>query len=159
MAKSSSASRKILHQWSRPELLSRQVPEAMQMQHRTPTASGDREQDSPDWPQPFTEDVVVGESGSSGSAGEIPKTPPLHIPVRPWGKSGWKHNFSHFPRTSNCEKWKRTKITRAPCRRNPERREDRIPHKVLNEENESRLHRRYVVVQDSATHWIQSYPC
>ena len=33
-------------------------------------------------------------------------------------------------------------------------------HKVLNEEQESRLPHRYaVVVQDLATQWIQSYPC
>ena len=32
--------------------------------------------------------------------------------------------------------------------------------KVLNEDNESRLHHRYAaVVQDLATQWIQSYPC
>ena len=32
--------------------------------------------------------------------------------------------------------------------------------KVLNEEQESRLHQRYaVVVQDLASQWIQSYPC
>ena len=51
---------------------------------RPPTASGDREQDTPHWLQPFTEGVVEGESGSSGSAGErVPTTPPGHIiPVR-----------------------------------------------------------------------------
>ena len=33
-------------------------------------------------------------------------------------------------------------------------------HKILNEEGESRLqHRRVIVVQDLATQWIQSYPC
>ena len=66
---------------------------------------------------------------------------------------------------------KRAKITRAFCRRNSESREDRIPqaaqfgdvitagHKVLSEENESRLHHRYeVVVQDLGTQWSQSCP-
>ena len=49
---------------------------------RPPIASGDREQDIPDWLQPFTEGLVEGESGSPDSAGEtIPKTPP-HIPAR-----------------------------------------------------------------------------
>ena len=33
---------------------------------RLPTASGDREQDIPDWLQPFTEGLVERESGSSG---------------------------------------------------------------------------------------------
>ena len=33
-------------------------------------------------------------------------------------------------------------------------------HKVLNEEQESRLHHRYsVVMQDLVTQWVQSYPC
>ena len=33
-------------------------------------------------------------------------------------------------------------------------------HKVLNDEQESRLHHRFaVVVQDLATRWSQSYPC
>ena len=64
------------------------------------------------------------------------------------------------------------RITWARCRRNPESREDRIPqaakyrdtitadHKVANEENGSRLPRRCaVVVNDSSTQWIHSYPC
>ena len=40
---------------------------------RPPTASGDREQDIPDWLQSFTEGPVEGTSGSSGSAGETIK--------------------------------------------------------------------------------------
>ena len=33
-------------------------------------------------------------------------------------------------------------------------------HKVLNDEQESRLHHRHaVVVQDLATQWIESHPC
>ena len=64
---------------------------------------------------------------------------------------------------------KRTKITRAPCKK---RTGEAIPraqifgylisahHKVLNEEGESRNNHRYaVVVQDLATQWIQSNPC
>ena len=60
------------------------------------------------------------------------------------------------------------KITRSPCRRNPESREHSIPqattfgdtleadHKVLDEESESRLHHRYaVVVQDLAAQWTR----
>ena len=60
----------------------------------------------------------------------------------------------------------------SPCKINPddegeqnkiaERFGDMIAadHKVLNEEQESRLHHRYaVVVQDLATQSIQSYPC
>ena len=31
--------------------------------------------------------------------------------------------------------------------------------KILNEEGESRLQHRYVVAQDFAAQWLQSYPC
>ena len=67
------------------------------------------------------------------------------------------------PKDRNCEICKRTKITRAPCRR---RNGGAVPraenvgdlitadHKVL-----SNNHRYAVVVQDLATQWIQAYPC
>ena len=72
-------------------------------------------------------------------------------------------------KTENCEICKRTKITRAPCRR---RNGEAVPravnfgdlitadHKVLSDNCESRNNRRYeVVVQYLATQWIQAYPC
>ena len=81
-----------------------------------------------------------------------------------------KHSvFTHFPKDRNCEICKRTKITRAPCRR---RNGEAVPraanfgdlitadHKVLSDNCESRNNHRYaVVVQDIATQWIQAYPC
>ena len=81
-----------------------------------------------------------------------------------------KHNVhTHFPKDRNCEICKRTKITRAPCRR---RKGEAVPravnfgdlitadHKVLSDNCESRNSHRYaVVVQDVATQWIQAYPC
>ena len=81
-----------------------------------------------------------------------------------------KHNVhTHFPKDRNCEICKRTKITRAPCRR---RNGEAVPravnfgdlitadHKVLSDNCESRNnHRNAVVVQDLATQWIQTYPC
>ena len=81
-----------------------------------------------------------------------------------------KHNVhTHFPNDRNCEICKRTKITRAPCRRSngeavprAENVGDLITadHKVLSENCESRNNHRYaIVVQDLATQWIQSYPC
>ena len=73
------------------------------------------------------------------------------------------------PKDKNCEVCKRTKITRAPCRR---RTGDAVPraenvcdlttadHKVLKEGGQVRNNHRYsVVVQDLANQWIQSYPC
>ena len=81
-----------------------------------------------------------------------------------------KHSvYTHFPKDRNCEICKRTKITRAPCRR---RNGGAVPraenfgdlitadHKVLSDNCESRNNHRYaVVVQDSATQCIQAYPC
>ena len=72
-----------------------------------------------------------------------------------------KHNvYTHFPKDRNCEICKRTKITRAPCRR---RNGGAVPradnfgdlitadHKVLSDNCESRNNHRYaVVVQDLA---------
>ena len=81
-----------------------------------------------------------------------------------------KHSvYTHFPKDRNCEICKRTKMTRAPCRR---RNGEVVPraekfgclitadHKVLSDNCESRNNHRYaVVVQDLATQWIQAYPC
>ena len=81
-----------------------------------------------------------------------------------------KHNVhTHLPKDRNGEICKRTKITRAPCRR---RNGEAVPraenlgdlttadHKVLSDNCQSRNNHRYaVVVQDLATQWIQSYPC
>ena len=77
--------------------------------------------------------------------------------------------YTHFPKDRNCEICKRTKITRAPCRR---RNGEAVPravnfgdlitadHKVLSDNCESRNNHRYaVVVQDLATQWIQAFPC
>ena len=82
---------------------------------------------------------------------------------------GKRSVFTHFPKDRNCEICKRTKITRAPCRR---RNGEAVPraekfgdlitadHKVLSDNCESRNNHRYaVVVQDLATQWIQAYPC
>ena len=94
-------------------------------------ASVDREEDLPDSLQPFTDGLIERESGSSGSAGEtIPKTLAPHIPAGRWNNSGGTHNlFTHFPRDPllHCDFCKRTKIAKAPCRRNLESREDRKP--------------------------------
>ena len=75
---------------------------------------------------------------------------------------------THFPKDRDCEICKRTKITRAPCRR---RNGETVPrteifgdlitadHKVLSDICEFRNNHRYaVVVQDLATQWIQAYP-
>ena len=81
-----------------------------------------------------------------------------------------QHNVhTHFTKNRNCEICKRTKITRAPCRRRNGEAAPRAAnfgdlitadHKVLSDNCESRNNHRYaVVVQDLATQWIQAYPC
>ena len=80
-----------------------------------------------------------------------------------------KHSVkTHFPKDRNCEICKRTKITRAPCRRRnggAVRRAENFgdlitaDQKVFSDNCESRNNHRYaVVVQDLATQWIQAYP-
>ena len=109
---------------------------------RVPTASVDREQDLPGWLSTIYQRIgrkriwIIWQWWWH-------KTPPPHFQRDPGGK----HNLFHFPKDRNCEICNRTKITRAPCRRKPTSREDRIPkatkiggtitadHKVLNEEN------------------------
>ena len=88
------ASQNMLCRLSYLEVFSKQVTEreanAASEDRPPPTASGDREQDVPDWLQPFAQGLVEGKSGlvegksgSSGSAGEtITKTPPPHLPAR-----------------------------------------------------------------------------
>ena len=80
-----------------------------------------------------------------------------------------KHIFSLFPKDQNCDIRKKTKITRAPCRKRTgtaiPRAENFVDlttadHEVLSEGCESRNNHRYaVVVQDLATQWIQLYEC
>ena len=118
--------------------------------------------------QPITEGLT------RGSSADVAIPPPAilpfaHAPVeRTSNKAGGKHNFSFISaKTQNCEVCRRTKDTRPPCRRNPDDRADRVKiaerfgdvitadHKVVSEEQESRLHHRCaVVVQDLATQRI-----
>ena len=89
---------------------------------------------------------------------------------RPTEVASMKHSIhTHFRQDRNCEVCKRTKMTRAPCRKRTG--EAPLPaekfgglitedHKVLHEGGEYRNNHRYAVaVQDLATQWIQWYPC
>ena len=77
--------------------------------------------------------------------------------------------YTHFPKDRNCEDCKRTKITKASCRR---RTGEAVPRAekfgdFINSGSQSpqwggdsrNNHRYAVVVQDLATQWIQSYQC
>ena len=133
-----------------------------------PLCSDDSE--IPEWLQEFRENLVDVEiplqGGSHASSSHEASLEPT---TKRRGDLG-KHNVhTHFPKDRNCEICKRTKITRAPCRR---RKGEAVPradnfgdlmtadHKVLSDNCESRNNHRYaVVVQDLATQWIQAYPC
>ena len=123
-----------------------------------------------EWLQEFRENLVDDEiplqGGSHASSSHEASLEPI---VKRREDLGKHKVHTHFPKDRNCEIWKRTKITRAPCRR---RRGEAVPrsanfgdlikadHKVLNDNCESRNNHRYaVVVQDLATQWIQAYPC
>ena len=124
----------------------------------------------PQWLQEFRENLVDDEipvqGGSHASSSHEASLEPTFKRREDLGK----HNVhTHFPKDRNCEICKRTKITRAPCRR---RNGEAVPraekfgdlitadHKVLSDNCESRNnHRDAVVVQDLATQCIQAYPC
>ena len=88
-------------------------------------------------------------------------------------RSAGKHNWFTQLRKSRIAKYADArKLLGRHAKVNPDDGADRIKiverfgdmitadQKVLNEEQESRLHHRFVVVvQDLATQWIQSYPC
>ena len=76
----------------------------------------------------------------------------------------WSTTCSHFPKGPNCEICKRAKVTRTACRRTSQshmRPARRSSEKSLQqfEENCGTIKRHAIVVQDLATHWVQSYPC
>ena len=124
----------------------------------------------PEWLQEFRENFVDDENPLQGG---FHASSSHEISLEPTTKRRedlGKHNeYTHFPKDRNCEICKRTKISRAPCRR---RNGEAVPravnfgdlisadHKVLSDNCESRNNHRYaVVVQDLATQWIQAYPC
>ena len=138
----------------------------------TTTARGDPcgNSEIPEWLQEFRENLVDDEillqGGSHASSSHEASLEPISTRREDLGK----HDVhTHFPKDRNCGICKRTKITRAPCRR---RKGEAVPradnfgdlmtadHKVLSDNCESRNnHRHAVVVQDLVTQWIQMYPC
>ena len=124
----------------------------------------------PEWLQEFRENLVDDEIPLQGCSHASSSHEDSLEPTTKRREDFGKHIvFSHFLKDQNCEICKRTKITRAPCRR---RNGEAVPravnfgdlitadHKVLSDNCESRNNHRYaVVVQDLATQWIQAYPC
>ena len=124
----------------------------------------------PEWLQEFKEILVDDEIPVHGDSHASSSHEASLEPTFKRREDLGKHSVcTHFPEDRNCEICKRTKITRAPCRRRTgeavpraEKNGDLITadHKVLSDNCESRNNHRYaVVVQDLATQWIQAYPC
>ena len=124
----------------------------------------------PEWLQEFRENLVDDEIPLQGGSHASSSHEASLEPTTKRREDLGKHNVhTHFPKDRNCDICKRTKITRAPCRR---RNGEAVPraiifgdlitadHKVLSDNCESRNNQRCaVVVQDLATQWIQAYPC
>ena len=124
----------------------------------------------PEWLQEFREILVGDEIPEHGDSHASSSHEASLEPIFKRREDLGKHSvYTHFPKDRNCEIRKRTKITRAPCRR---RNGEAVPraanfgdlitadHKVLSDNCEPRNNHRYaVVVQDLATQWIQAYAC
>ena len=124
----------------------------------------------PEWLQEFRENLVDDDIPVHGDSHASSSHEASLEPTFKRREDLGKHSvYTHFRKDRNCEVCKRTKITRAPCRR---RNGEAVPraeqigdlitahHKVLSDNCESRNNHRYaVVVQDLATQWIQAYPC
>ena len=124
----------------------------------------------PEWLQEFREILVDDEIPLQGGSHTSSSHEASLEPTTKICEDLGKHSvYTHFPEDRNCEICKRTKITRATCRR---RNGEAVPraenfgdlitadHKVPSDNCESRNNHRYaVVVQDLATQWIQTYPC
>ena len=134
------------------------------------TDSGRASSEIPEWLQEFRENLVDDEIPEHGDSHASSSHEASLEPILKRREDLCKHSvYTHFPEDRNCEICKRTKITRAPCRR---RNGGVVPcaenfgdlmtadNKVLSDNCESRNNHRYaVVVQDLTTQWIQSYPC
>ena len=124
----------------------------------------------PEWVQEFRENLVDDEVSERRDSHACSSHEVSLEPTTKRCEDLGKHSvYTHFLKDRNCEICKRTKITRAPCRR---RNGGAVPradkfgdlitadHKVLGDNCESRNNHRYaVMVQDLATQWIQAYPC
>ena len=102
----------------------------------------------PEWLQEFRENLVDDEIPLQGGSHASSSHEASLEPITKRREDLGKHNVhTHFPKDRNCEICKRTKITRAPCRR---RKGEAVPradnfgdlitadHKVLSDNCESR---------------------
>ena len=124
----------------------------------------------PKWLQEFRENLVDDEIPVHGNSHSSLSHEAFLEPTTKRREDLGKHSVNtHFFQDRNCEICKRTKITRAPCRRRNGEAVLRAANfgdliaadqKVLSDNCESRNNHRYaLVVQDSATQWIKACPC
>ena len=72
----------------------------------------------PEWLQEFRENLVDDEIPIQGGSHASSSHEASLEPITKRREDLGKHNVhTHFPKDRNCEICKRTKITRAPCRR------------------------------------------
>ena len=138
---------KKIHLTSSEEESAESIKELTPDEQETTLASRSRLQDLPEWVKEFKENLVEPKPTSSDSDSRDPPEPPRPDPL-PSAKPNGKHNlFTHFPKDRNCEICKRTKITRAACRRFSKSHLLRAinfgdvltaDHKIPNEDGESR---------------------
>ena len=118
--------------------------------------------DIPEWLQELRENLVDDEIPLQGGSLASSSHEASSEPTTKRRENLGKHSvYTHFPKDRNCEICKRTKITRAPCRRRNGGAVLRAAnfgdlitadHKVPSDNCESRDNHRYaVVVQDLAT--------
>ena len=158
----------------RENLVDDRVPEHRDSQpdETTIERGNPSESEIPEWLQEFRENLVDDEIPLQGGSHASSSHEASLEPTTKRREDLRNHIvYTHFPKDRNCEICKRTKITRAKCRR---RNGEAVPraakfgdlitadHKVpvLSDNCESRNNHRYaIVVQDLATQWIQAYPC
>ena len=152
------------------ETQANQIPKIHQKETTVERGNPCDDSEIPEWLQEFSENLVDDEIPLQGGSHASSSHEVSLEPTTKRREDLGKHSvYTHFPKHRNCEICKRTKITRAPCRR---RNGEAVPraenfgdlitadHKVLSDNCESRNNHRYaVVVQDLATQWIQAYPC
>ena len=118
----------------------------------------DESQGVPDWLQEFKHGLfdksVPEHPNASSSSHELPLEPGAKV------VSGKDSIFTHFPKDRNCDMCLRTKDRYSRAQSGKIGDIITADHTVLSEGCESRHnHRYFVVVQDLATQWIQSYLC
>ena len=135
---------------SKPTNSQKQIKRKPRYKRRNPCDS-----ETPEWLQEFRENLVDDEIPVQGDSHASSSHKVSLEPTTKRREDLGKHNVqTHFPEDRNCEICKRTKITRAPCRK---RNGEAVPraanfgdlitadHKVLSDNCESRNNHRYTV--------------